>query len=488
MSHLRKLLFIIILLTLNIASQAQTDELIAYRNGDLVTWSLSNNIPEQITFWGYNGGGVLSPDGTTIAFLSYDDDVATAVANQEFFSEGDLPANIWVMDIVTREFDWINDQSAASPDRGVFRSPPVWSPDSTRLAWIELIEYPNVSLQVYDFRTDSITTVANNLNIGYQDAGTYLPRIDWGDGGISRILFNIVGDDFRGQNTLEVYNPDTGDVFSMTLDFLLPDDGGSLSQHWVNDNGRDVIAIQANRNWGIIDPNTGGYAPINGQPILQKVGDSSIQLIPVYSGSYSFDWYVAYNGQVSELDYTNYSIGLSSQPTISGDGSIVAWHNRGGVYIWDTGSQRTQKIIENDEGRNYDTPEPVNVVWSPMEWVLSDTPIIIAVRPPDTPTIVPPTQAPAPTQAPVTNTSSCKTSPFLYEGGYAILTPGQNNNVRQSWSTNSQILGEIFPGEVVYIHNGPVCSEGYNWYLVSNEFIYGWTAEGFGGVYWLVNY
>lgn len=483
----RSCLLLLVLLCLPWMSHAQSDAMIAYRNGDLVTWSLSNNVPEQITFWGYNGGGILSPDGSTIAFLSWDGTVGEKIANGDLYVDfGALPGNIWVMDIATQEFRWINDQSGAVSESGIYRSYPVWSPDGTRLAWTELNEYPNTSIQVYDFRTDEITTIAEGFDLGYQDAGLWMPTIKWGDGGISRILFNIVGEDFTGKNTLEVYDPESGALSTVDLTFLDPDGSGFMSHHWVNDGGRDVLTVQVDNRWGKIDPQSGSYTPMTSPPVLQKVGDDTLQLIPAYTGSYSFEWYVNNGGIVTQIGYNSYSIESANLPTISPNGRIVAWNDGTGISIWDTGSQSTQQIIDLDDSITYGTPGPANVAWSPMEWVLSDAPIVIQVRPTDAPTIVPPTQAPQPTAVPQQPANSCKLPARLYTGGYGVLGPGDNNNVRQSWSTNSAVIGEIFPGEIVYVIDGPVCYEGFNWYLVSNEFIYGWTAEGFNGEYWLI--
>lgn len=482
-----QLLLAIVALSLPLFVNAQSDEMIAFRDGDLVVWSLSNNVPEQITFWGYNGGGLLSPDGSMIAFLSIDGATGDAINRGDVYTEfGDLPSNIWVMDIGSREFQWINDQTGATPDGGIYRSYPVWSPDGTQLAWTELNEFPDSSIKVYDFSTKAITTVASNFSLGYQDAGLIMPKIKWGDGGISRIVYNIVGEDFTVQQVLEVYDPETGQVSTIDLAFLDPDGSASVSHQWVNDNGTDVLAIQVNNQWGTIDPQTGSYTPLPSPPVLQKVGDSTLQLIPAYIGSYSFEWYVNNGGIVTQLGYNAFSIEGANYPTISPNGNVVAWNNaEDGIYIWTTDSQVAQKIIELTPYLSYERPSPANAVWSPMEWVLSNVPIVIQVRPTDFPTIIPPTQAPQPTAVP-SQTNNCKTATRLYPDSYAVLSPGENNNVRQSWSTNSAILGEIYPGEIVYVLDGPVCAEGFNWWLVSNEFIYGWTAEGFNGAYWLV--
>ena len=55
---------------INIAVIAQTTspDIYAYLNGDIWKYSISQNIATQITSSGYNGGPILSPDGSRIAF------------------------------------------------------------------------------------------------------------------------------------------------------------------------------------------------------------------------------------------------------------------------------------------------------------------------------------------------------------------------------------------------------------------------------------
>ncbi len=158
MPKLRALSLFLSLLFVSFASltYAQSDaELIAYSDGDLWSWSADGQT-EQLTFWGYNGGPILSPDGTKIAFLSYDGTVGEQIqAGQIDTGYGALPSNIWVMDTATHEFQWINDQSGAG-EGGILRSYPTWSPDSTRLAvvsdhegtsWVYVISADGSALQ-----------------------------------------------------------------------------------------------------------------------------------------------------------------------------------------------------------------------------------------------------------------------------------------------------------------------------------------------------
>ena len=49
----------------------------SYRNGDIWKYDLTNATATQLTNWGYNGGPILSPDGSKIAYLSVSSDFVT---------------------------------------------------------------------------------------------------------------------------------------------------------------------------------------------------------------------------------------------------------------------------------------------------------------------------------------------------------------------------------------------------------------------------
>ena len=70
---------------------------------------------------------------------------------------------------------------------------------------------------------------------------------------------------------------------------------------------------------------------------------------------------------------------------------------------------------------------------------------------------------------------------------HVIPEPPIPNNVRQSPSTSSELVGLLQPGEAFKILDGPKCGDGLvYWYVESLETgLKGWTAEGDEDGYWL---
>jgi hypothetical protein len=73
---------------------------------------------------------------------------------------------------------------------------------------------------------------------------------------------------------------------------------------------------------------------------------------------------------------------------------------------------------------------------------------------------------------------------------YAMVSddPPLPNRVRQTPNKQGEILGQIPPGEGLFILDGPECANGWVWWYVSaeNQDLVGWTAEGNEFETWLV--
>ena len=69
------------------------------------------------------------------------------------------------------------------------------------------------------------------------------------------------------------------------------------------------------------------------------------------------------------------------------------------------------------------------------------------------------------------------------------VTPGDSNYIRSrpggSAILNSKAMGQMPPGGVFIVLDGPDCVAGYAWWQVNYRGMVGWTAEGVGTTYWL---
>jgi hypothetical protein len=65
------------------------------------------------------------------------------------------------------------------------------------------------------------------------------------------------------------------------------------------------------------------------------------------------------------------------------------------------------------------------------------------------------------------------------------VTPGLPNNVRDAPGESSRYLGEIPPGGMFTVVDGPRCASGMTWWQVNYNGLVGWTPEGQNKEYWL---
>ena len=74
------------------------------------------------------------------------------------------------------------------------------------------------------------------------------------------------------------------------------------------------------------------------------------------------------------------------------------------------------------------------------------------------------------------------------EYAYVSLNPPLSNRVRRGAGKNYEVIGEIPPGKVMEILDGPQCSDNWAWWNVKDitTGTIGWTAEGDNESYWLI--
>lgn len=165
-------LFILLtaLLALSGLATAQTpvEPVILNFDGDLWAWEGAGQPLTQLTDWGHNYNPTLSPDGTRIAYTSYAslfiDWLKTVQGAGGFLP----PANIWILDLPSRQTFRVADQPADASFNGpdaagkhIVRQDIMWSPDGGSVAWIDIvIDSADV---ITDAHTNTIRVTAYDL-------------------------------------------------------------------------------------------------------------------------------------------------------------------------------------------------------------------------------------------------------------------------------------------------------------------------------------
>lgn len=71
---------------------------------------------------------------------------------------------------------------------------------------------------------------------------------------------------------------------------------------------------------------------------------------------------------------------------------------------------------------------------------------------------------------------------------YIALKPPLPNRIRASANLSSEYLGQIKPGAGLKVIDGPICADGYAWWLVESldNRLRGWTVEGKNPQQWII--
>jgi len=453
------------------AAQPSDQVVYAYKSGDLWKFNLAEDSAAQLTHWGYNGGPILAPDGRTLAYLSTSPEfIALFNAGTATQSAGAPPANILVMDIATESFRLIADQSGASIS-GYLRSLPAWSPDSRKLAWLEMDAGAQgvnaAALKLYDFATNTTSLLAANVDLGAQGSSVDMPTLRWGLGGVA-----MLRRDNQAQ-LIDFYDSSSGALTSYDLGLNENSDNLVRDFVWVDHLGSSLVALQIQDYWQIINPYDGTRLRLSDPPRLKNRSISgAMQLIPASvanaAGDWDIHWYATTGANLQYSGYVSPRVNNNHLPALSPNGTEMAWHSGAGVEHWRISMAEGNRALSSDSGhgRAFPIPEPVSVVWAPTEWVttgsVAGAPVLLSAS------------------------VNCGLLPLLNAGQNAIVGPELSLSVRGAARTSGELLGSLEGGTVVAIDAGPVCADGYNWYAVSNDVISGWTAEGASGDYWLL--
>ncbi|MBN1563391.1 MAG: SH3 domain-containing protein [Anaerolineae bacterium] len=458
---------------------AQSDvSLIFLKDGDL--WQWNGSVVTQLTTWGYNERPVLSPDGSRIAYNSWAILVVEAIAQGKQVA-GFIPSNIWLLDPVNGNATRAADQPADASfwqdgvtDKVIMRGDPAWSPDSSQIAWAELVlPETQYRLVTYNVVNGAQTVIVPQLPYPWADGGFFdIPDVTWGSQGIAVdvVAANAVTGDF--EEHLYLYTP-TG---SLVHDSVI---GGSATEWpftkaWTTYNGAAYFGLTypSGKRY-VLDPATGDQQPMSAIPELYSVatpsGSISAFVAPNSDAAGNIDkyWTVTYpdRTQTQALEFS----GTPESIAIAPDGQALAYVSDA-VYVWSNGSVTA---IPGTQGIG--SSWGVGVVWGANDWRIRADSI----------------PAGSGGASGLGGGIACSPAPRLTLGTAGQVLPGLPNVIRTQprRGSDSVIIGEIPGGGVFGVENGPVCGpEGRYWWQVDYQGIKGWTAEGQSGVYWLQPY
>lgn len=307
---------------------------------------------KNLTSYGYNARPVLSPDGKYIAYGSI-----AQVYLDEGGRSGAPSTNIWLMDTATGNAQRIADQPADNRATGdnrvrpfIARSDPVWSPDSSTIAWLEdsegtqdAEEDDNDHLMLYSLASGKTTEIYKQPIYA---AGCPCSSLTWTAEGISV----IAATDPMGAYTLRILNPQ-GNIQS-EIPF---DDYPQIM--WLNGEKASTlvtadafITLKDNRRSSMLPP----------LEIYSLAEPDGVRFRSA-SGFFDADWSLVMPG-AEPLE-----IGKIRDFAIAPDGVEAAYitSDNGGLYVFD-GRKTIQVDLTGVKVRGQDTLQAQGLAWSAL--------------------------------------------------------------------------------------------------------------------------
>lgn len=370
---------LIVVLLVNTMGSTQTEPapIFFLHDGDLFSIRPGDTEPFQETYWGYNHAPVLSPDGQYLAYGSLPELLIDLDASGAFPINYDQhpPTNIWLMDIAARNFERIADQPAQTGDSPhlIRRTTPVWSPDSTKLAWLELdlqgAPDKGLYLVVADLETGTQTEGPDNLPGVNADAGMFAitDSLTWG----KTLAFDAYAYGLLGPGmVVSITALDTQNIYAQKpiIDFSLQADTYVQQWHWVDYDGDLYLALEYPYGWQLWDYQTDRYFAIYTPPTLQSASGDGLRL--------SYDAETT-TWTVIDSHGSYYTLPEGAQnPALSPDGQQLVYRQQNlndellsyDLVLWEDGW--TEILLTNQPGLAFN-----HLVWGPMVWRVEDQPV-----------------------------------------------------------------------------------------------------------------
>ncbi len=444
----------------------------------------------------------VSPDGRYFTIETTPEFVTDAIERVGGVGGGPIPSNLWLCGqalggspLVQFAGQPLNASflDDTQPDVGNSYAAPVWSPDGTRIASVEM-RYDDgaisESLYIYDIASGLATNVALNLPPQF---GVPSPSPVYWIGETLVVQSVEANADVPGGlvNALLTYDAQGTGLLRLEL--------AQVEANAIIQTAFPVTDAQAGTLMGLIWSN-GDFLLLNPTDGVVFRADGAPELYnPLAADDVSLVWRGANPDGNGLWDvHQNGAVALDNQdgrivvPTVTGIPNTTRIAIRADeptstaiIAVSDSGID----IIDIDLGRfipveGVTATSNTVVLAGPQAWRVKPTDS--QSPPPDSSTEQAVTEA-TPTTQPVVTGGECPQGvpPRLVVGESGLVVDALPNRVRAEPSLQGRMVGEITPGNIFTVLDGPVCADGYAWWQVEFGSITGWTAEGEGTTYWL---